>query len=68
MYVCVYIYIYIYIYINTCISCIEWGPQATSGSIAFCSRLFACSNPHVDWCSDPFPWDPLRKTQFGIQK
>ena len=27
--------------------------------IAFYSQFFTCSNPHVDRCSNPLPWDPL---------
>ena len=33
--------------------------RATTGLIAFCSPLCTCSNPHVDRCSNPLPWDPL---------
>ena len=28
-----------------------------------CSQLFTSSNPHVDRCSSPLPWDPLRSPQ-----
>ena len=27
--------------------------------ILFCSQFFTRSNPHVDRCSNPLPWDPL---------
>ena len=27
------------------------------------SRFFACSNPHVDRCSNPLPWDPLNSPE-----
>ena len=33
--------------------------SVTTGLIVFYSRLLTCSNPHVDRCSDPLPWDPL---------
>ena len=31
----------------------------TTGLTVLCSQLFACSNPRVDRCSNPLPWDPL---------
>ena len=37
----------------------EWGLRVTTGLIAFLSRLFVCSNPRVERCSNPLPWDPL---------
>ena len=30
----------------------------------FYSRLCTCSNPHVDRCSNPLPWDPLSSPQI----
>ena len=33
------------------------GPKAT-GLIVFYSQFSTCSNPRVDRCSNPFPWDP----------
>ena len=29
----------------------------------FHSQFFTCSNPHVDRCSNPLPWDPLSSPQ-----
>ena len=34
----------------------EWGSQVTTGLIVFYSRFVACSDPHVDRCSDPLPF------------
>ena len=34
--------------------------EATTGLIVFYPRFFARSIPHVDRCSNPLPWDPLR--------
>ena len=31
----------------------------TTGMMVFYYRFFACSNPHVNRCSKPLPWDPL---------
>ena len=35
----------------------------TTGLIVFYSQLLTCSNPHVDRCSNPLPWDPLSSPQ-----
>ena len=37
-----------------------------AGLLVFYSQLFACSNPHVDRCSNPLPWDPLSSPQTHI--
>ena len=37
----------------------EWGLQVAAGLIVFRPQFFTCSNPHVDRCSNPLPWDPL---------
>ena len=34
-------------------------PRATSGLAVRSCNLLTCSNPHVDRCSNPLPWDPL---------
>ena len=30
----------------------------------FCPQFFTCSNPHVNRCSNPLPWDPLGSPQI----
>ena len=37
----------------------EWESWVTTGLIVVYSQFFTCSNPHVDRCSNPLPWDPL---------
>ena len=32
----------------------------------FYSQFFTCSNPHVDRCSNPLPWDPLRSPYMCV--
>ena len=37
-----------------------WGVVSNNWfDCVFCFNLFTCSNPHVDRCSNPLPWDPL---------
>ena len=42
-----------------------FAPAAT-GLIVFCSHLFTRSNPQVDRCSNPHPWDPLNKFPLNV--
>ena len=37
------------------------GMGVVSVLTVFCSQFVSCSNPHVDRCSNPLPWDPLSK-------
>ena len=32
--------------------------KTCTGLIVLYSRFFTCSNPNVDRCSSPLPWDP----------
>ena len=37
----------------------EWGVVGNSWFGCVLTQFLTCSNPHVDRCSNPLPWDPL---------
>ena len=39
----------------------EWGLWVTTDLIVVYPQFSTCSNPHVDRCSNPLPWDTLAR-------
>ena len=37
----------------------QWGSQVRAALVAIYVQLFAGSNPHVERCPNPLPWDHL---------
>ena len=70
IYTCVYMYIYICIYMYLSLSLslymyIYIYIYITTGLVAFYSRFFSRSSPHVDRCSNHFPWEPSPEVPFS---